>query len=132
MKKKINMKLYTDLEQSVKLAEVLPLDSADMYWSRCTITDFGDGKLKVSYSVEPCNISQTKHTKDDIPCWSLGRLFELIQINSRIEKTMLDQSGIFLYDISTEDNDFRTHTQEELIDACIEFILELEKRDLLF
>jgi hypothetical protein len=26
------IKSYTDLEQSKKLAEVLPIDSADMYW----------------------------------------------------------------------------------------------------
>ena len=45
---------------------------------------------------------------------------------------MLDQSGVFLYELLMEDEGYRTVCQEELIDACIEFILELEKRDLLF
>ena len=62
------IKSYTDIFQSKKLAEILPLESADMWWSRCTITDFGDGVLKVSYAVEPCNISQFRNTKEDIPC----------------------------------------------------------------
>ena len=113
------MRLHTNLEQSKKLAEILPLNSADYY--------YGNGS-----TLTKREWSETDHDEDDIPCWSLGRLFELIQINCRIEKTMFDQSGIFLYDISTEDNDFRTVCQEELVDACIEFILELEKRNLLF
>ena len=72
------MKSYTDLEQSKKLAEILPIESADMWWSRCTITDFGDNTLKVSYAIEPCNISQFKNTKEDIPCWSLAALLRVI------------------------------------------------------
>lgn len=113
------MRLYTNLEQSIKLAEILPLDSANYY--------YGNGSTLIMQEW-----SKIDHDEDDIPCWSLGKLLDLIQVEYKIEKTMFDQSGIFLYDISTEDNDYRTHTQEELIDACIEFILELEKRDLLF
>ena len=68
---------YTSIEQAKHLIKLgLNPNTADMYWSRCTITDFSDGKLKVSYAVEPCNISQAKHTKDDISCWSLGALLE--------------------------------------------------------
>lgn len=76
MSKKV--KSFTSLEQSKKLAEILPHESADMYWSRCTITDFGDGVLKVSYTVEPCNISKFRNTKEDIPCWSLAALLDVL------------------------------------------------------
>ena len=79
------IKSFTDLEQSKKLVEILPIESADMWWSRCTITDFDDGALKVSYAVEPCNISQFRNTKEDIPCWGLVTLFNVIpQINDWI------------------------------------------------
>ena len=79
------IKSFTDLEQSKKLAEILPIESADMWWSRCTIIDFDDGALKVSYAVEPCNISQFRNTKEDIPCWSLVALFNVMpQINGGI------------------------------------------------
>lgn len=50
-----------------------------------SFTDFSDGALKVSYAVEPCNISQFRNTKEDIPCWSLVALFNVMpQINDWI------------------------------------------------
>ena len=82
------IKSYTDIEQSKKLAEILPIESADMWWSRCTITDFGDGVLKVSYAVEPCNISQFRNTKEDIPCWSLAALLKLIPNFNMFKRTI--------------------------------------------
>jgi len=82
------IKAYTDLEQSKKLTEILPLESADMWWSRCTIADFGDGILKISYSVEPCNISQFRNTNEDIPCWSLSALSEILKCCERCEITL--------------------------------------------
>ena len=82
------IKSFTDLEQSKKLAEILPIESADMWWSRCTITDFGDGVLKVSYAVEPCNISQFRNTKEDIPCWSLAALLKLIPNFNMFKRTI--------------------------------------------
>jgi hypothetical protein len=115
------MRLYTNLEQSIKLAEILPLDSADYY--------YGNGNESTLVKHE---WSEIDHDEDDIPCWSLGKLLDLIQVDYKIEKFMLDQTGIFLYEFLMEDEDYRTFCQEELIDACIEFILELKKRDLLF
>ena len=82
------IKSYTDIEQSKKLAEILPIESADMWWSRCTITDFGDGVLKVSYAIEPCNISQFRNTKEDIPCWSLAALLKLIPNFDMFKRTI--------------------------------------------
>ena len=79
--------ICTSLEQSKKLLSLgLDPSTADMWWSRCTITDFGDNNLKVSYAVTPCNISQFKNTDKDIPCWSLTALLELMPIGSHIEK----------------------------------------------
>lgn len=115
------MRLYTNLEQSIKLAEILPLDSADYY--------YGNGNRSTLVKHE---WSETDHDEDDIPCWSLGKLLDLIQVEYKIEKFMLDQSGVFLYELLMEYDDYRTVCQRELIDACIEFILELKKRDLLF
>ena len=49
-----------------------------MYWSKCTIIDFGDGTLKVSYTAVPCNISQFKNNDEDIPAWSLSALLDIL------------------------------------------------------
>ena len=61
------IKSYTDLEQSKKLAEILPFESADM----CYIN--GDvGKISIG------ELGNNVHDEDDIPCWSLAALLELI------------------------------------------------------
>ena len=118
------MKAYTDIEQSKVLVEILPFESADMFWSRCTITDFGDGVLKVSYAVEPCNISQFRNTKKDVPCWSLSTLLDVLPSST------LD---------SSDDHHYRVHCRERFtewhdnaIDACVEMIIKLNKEGLLW
>lgn len=81
----MNTDICTSIEQSKKLLSLgLDPSTADMWWSRCTITDFGDNDLKVSYAVTPCNISQFKNTDKDIPCWSFTALLELMPIGSHI------------------------------------------------
>ena len=55
------MKSYTDVEQSKKLAEILPNKTADM-WYHPYLSDYPD-------YVERCSIH-------NIPCWSLAALLE--------------------------------------------------------
>ena len=69
------MKSYTDLEQSKKLAEVLPLESADM-WYQHTGISIKDGAEKQIYF--PMVIRDSE-SDEDIPCWSMGRLWEICQ-----------------------------------------------------
>ena len=122
------MKAYTDIEQSRKLAEILPLDSADMYWSRCTITDFDDDVLKVSYAVEPCNISQFRNTKEDIPCWSLAALLSILPkvINN---ETLFIETSPALWHIGYRN--IYTARADNPIDACYEMVLKLNELNLL-
>ena len=141
------IKSFTDLEQSKKLAEILPIESADMWWSRCTITDFGDGTLKVSYAVEPCNITQFRNTKEDIPCWSLVALFNVMpQINDWITPhghkndklsqfepkicKILEHSIIPSYKV-TYGNGLSTDIYDNPVDAAFEMILKLHELGIL-
>lgn len=62
------MKAYTDLEQSKRLAEFLPLDSADMRYA-----PFGD--------THPWFIKGSLIEKDSIPCWSLDALMDILPAN---------------------------------------------------
>ena len=78
------MKAYADLEQSKKLAEILPLESADMFYDG--VQDLYKKKV---YNI-PLNGSsitvRTGHiiTKEGIkanlllPCWSLAALLDII------------------------------------------------------
>lgn len=118
------IKSYTDIPQSKILAEILPIESADMWWSRCTITDFGDGILKVSYAVEPCNISQFRNTKEDIPCWSLSALLAVLAkvINN---ETLFVETSPALWHIGYRN--IHTKRADNLINACYEMILKLHE-----
>ena len=131
------MKGYTDLSQSKKLAEFLPLESADMWWSRCTITDFGDGVLKVSYAVEPCNISQFRNTREDVPCWSLAALLWMLPIigegediaNPFIAKIPTGEYYVVYATLYKEIDSSGIYSNP--VDACYELIIKLHEQNLL-
>lgn len=121
------MKSYTDLEQSRKLAGILPIETADMDWSMLTSTP------------TLLALQWTKTTKKlpNIPAWSLSKLCELIEVEYKIEKSYLDQSGICTYSFIFEGLSdgqpgyYRTYEQEEIIDAAVEFIEFLKRNGLL-
>ena len=142
------MKGYTSLEQSKKLAEILPIESADMYYFTIIrdypyikiITKIMDGSFSSDY---------------DTPCWSLAALMHLLPS----EFTERDEYSETTYKIDirkyalTDDVDvyqiaygnYRWHEdgshswsdminsgeREELIDACYEMILKLHEQKLL-
>ena len=70
----MNIKSYTDLEQSKKLAKFLPLESADM-WYQHTGFSIKDGSEKPIYF--PMIIRDCESDKD-IPCWSLSALISVL------------------------------------------------------
>ena len=124
------MKAYTDLEQSKKLAEILPLESADMHYATWTILD-GD------FIVSPNQGSTIENLQEDygnqiIPCWSLAALQDIIKINYKLEKTFLDQSDYCTYSLYDSDEPtFRTFEYDNPVDACYEMIIKLHKLKML-
>ena len=138
------IKSFTDILQSKKLAEILPIESADMWWSKCTIIDFGDGVLKVSYAVEPCNISQFRNTKEDIPCWSLTALFNVIPKDESIECSIsfgyYDSKGEYIKKWlcafekegeTTDDYIIETFDGDNPVDACYQMVIRLKEMNLI-
>lgn len=116
------IKSYTDLEQSKKLAEILPLESVDMWYSY-----YGNSKYNptIAYKGQQwflCQIRNSLH--DDIPCWSLTALlsiFECYEINKFGNTIQFDAKGIAL---STKEN-------ETIIDIVVDTIILLHKQNLL-
>ena len=103
------MKAYTDIEQSKRLAEILPLESADMYY----YTVNGD-IYKTPNMIE--RIDDLDVDDKSIPCWSLAALLELIPnyvINKVDDKIY---SNLYYSFKSSHDN---------LVDAAFEMIREL-------
>lgn len=132
------MKSYTDLEQSKKLAEILPIESADMHYNnasikginyvdeyRAELMDYNTAlKVLSKYSINPLF--------GIIPCWSLVSLLDIIKIDYKLEKSLFDQSDYFTYAVYDSDEPkFRTYEYDEPIDALFEMILKLREKDLL-
>lgn len=123
------MKSYTDIEQSKKLSEILPMESADMWYSY-----YGNPKYNppIAYEDEQWFLCQFKNSwYSDIPCWSLAALLDVLKDAIKIEKILLGQSDMFTYSILGDSYDYRTYEHENLIDACYEMIIKSHESNLL-
>ena len=130
-------KAYTDLEQSQKLAKILPLDSADMHYIN------GGGQPVLT------GWAECEHDYDDIPCWSLDALMELLpETVTVIDKEDEEDYTDYILCIIKEDGQWTIYYEEEahsalttewlvdktsenLIDAAYNVIVELHSRELL-
>ena len=122
------IKSYTDLQQSRKLAEILPLESADGCWKGTT-------------NLLAANTTFWLYTKyikgKGIPAWSLAALLNIIPKH-------IKDYNVLRIDISENDtsiwydeigygvnNDLPDITMEYTVDACYEMILKLHELNLL-
>ena len=125
------IKAYTDLEQSKKLAEILPVESADMRYA-----SLGDTHPWVW---EEARIRLLEN--DSVPCWSLAALYSILP-NNKNESTTLSRGGWQIdspeylnnwwceYEDDSCENDFSVSANNP-IDACYEMILKLYERNML-
>lgn len=120
------VKSYTDLSQSKVIAKILPLDSANLWWSRACIIN--DESLHIGYSVEPINLSQFKYTDEDIPCWSLSALLNVLPYPT------LYQQGDGAWGLDAWVEQVKPYSVKNAIcevDACVEMIIKLHEQKLL-
>lgn len=108
------MKSYTDIEQSKKLAEFLPLESADMYYS-----PLGD-------DTHPWVLEGNLFEKDAVLCWSLAALLNTIE-RAAIFKT----SQGWACQTYVESKAIISNYHSNPVDACVEMILKLHDLKLL-
>ena len=109
-------KICTGILQSKKLAEILPLESADMYYSNHSLENY--------YSPIPI-IGKYSAMHNQIPCWSISALLEIIRNNGRYELQMFEGGYYF------EANGFMTESYFNPVDICYEFILKLHELNML-
>ena len=128
------MKSYTDLEQSKKLAEILPLESADCFWDYDGLQKFH----RISWFEEGYNKeSQLRLDENNVCAWSLAALLDAIpkcigdynifrmDINDIDTSMWYDEIG---YGVNTELPDI---TLESPTDACVEMIIKLHEQNIL-
>ena len=127
------MKAYTDLEQSHKLAEILPLESADMYY--CYGMNI-DTKIW-SFDDTPTIIDADNQVDvDDIPCWSLAALLNVLPKNLDIGRPVLATNyrgyyWVSYFDEYMKEKKFTSKIYNNPVDACYELILKLYEQNLL-
>ena len=114
------IKSYTDIEQAKKLAEILPLESADMYYMETSPNNYTIGVLQ--RMERDMLLNQAEYYKM-FPCWSLTALLNVLP------SATLDSSN---------DHHFRFHCMERYtewydnpVDTCVEMIIRLNKLKML-
>ena len=109
------MKIATTIEQSKKLAEILPIESADMCWFR------GDTETPKIYSKDMMKDSMSV----TLPCWSLAALLEQFEDTSGLAR----EYGLwFCYD---NRKSYCTKHHDNPVDACYEMIIKLKEENIL-
>jgi len=136
------IKAYTDLEQSKKLAEILPLESADMCY-KC----FGEE----TYDLTFCVVSYSEWAKEYkelydkagiqvIPCWGLSALISIIpqEIFDGEYIINITEGRDNRWALTYDHYENRKHSYyslsigaDNLVDACYETINKLHKLKML-
>ena len=124
------MKAFTDIEQSNKLAEILPIESADGFYEAQQNPITGDWEDLLFVGNEWASEEVV------IPAWSLAALLSVLpSVIRRKGKRMfltLEKAGAYnLYYKSKNRLDELWETKEEPIDACVEMIEILHKEKLI-
>ena len=111
------MKAYTDLEQSKKLAEILPLGSADVFYDQYGVIRIGNPKERYS-------------DYHQLPVWSLAALLDVLP-RIDIEKEICSDDT-FDYRVKAYIGDgYIGDWFDSPVDACVDMIIKLDEQKLL-
>lgn len=127
------MKFCTDIPQSKKLAEILPIKSADLWYAERYAGHVEGWQYVVentpTYGLSLTRPSENNYSQDtikDIPCWSLAALLELLPKNYLIEANK--KTTRTLYHITAISGEV-THYHQDLVDAAVEMLLKLYNKN---
>ena len=118
------IKSYTDIPQSKKLTEFLPIESADMEY--LAIKETGKLIAGVPFVKDDSEVEDSaySHIYDRISCWSLAALLGVLPNENMLVKTTDGEYYCLAKDVMTKHYD-------NPVDACYEMVLKLHKLNLL-
>lgn len=116
------MKAFTDLEQGRKLTEILPIESADMYWWFASANNTN----KRYYYIEAMDDADFNEEEGHIRAWSLVALLGVLPY-PYIEE---NYRGKWTCKVEQENTTY-LYEADNPIDACYEMIVELNKHNLI-
>lgn len=121
------IKSFTSLEQSKKLAEILPLESADMWWLYVT----AQGKHIAMMYEEPdphylARMESYGIKNAAIRCWSLAALLSVLP-----DYTLQTNMDGTVFVVCESKKPMISDTYDNPIDACVAMIEKLNELNLL-
>jgi hypothetical protein len=111
------IKSYTDIEQSRKLATILPLESADMYW-------WYSGKRYYIEAIDDGDFNE----KGDIRAWSLVALLSMLDFPS-LTQNKEDEWEVCV--LNHKSDGYIEVSANNPVDACVAMIEKLHELNLL-
>jgi hypothetical protein len=116
----VTIKSYTDISQSKKLAEILPIESADM----CYIQDLLAGGKYGKYKPYIGDLIPA-YGQDRIKCWSLASLLGVLP-----DYTLQTNTDGTVFVVCDSKKPMISDAYNNPVDACYEMILKLHELDL--
>ena len=127
---KKTIKMCTDIPQSEKLAEFLPLESADMIWV------LANPDLPMIKAIAYEDSEKSKYY-EILPAWSLAVLLNVIPKHIKGFNVLRIDIGDDDFSIWYEEigfgvsNELPDITMASAVDACVEMIVNLHEQELL-
>lgn len=116
------MKSYTDIEQCKKLAEILPIESADMYYTPY---------LNDEHWYNTPNIGEACIPLNELPAWSLTALLEVLPYPQLSKDKLGGGKEGWMVSVYPDNCRYDSFWHENPIDCCMEIILKLHEQKLL-
>ena len=119
------IKSYTDIEQSRKLVEILPLESADMKWFFWK--EEIDAPKTPTFGYSKTAAESYKDTEAVyLPCWSFASLLGVLP-----DYTLQTNTDGKVFVICESKRPMISDAYDNPVDACYELILDLHEQKLL-
>lgn len=143
------MKSYTGIEQSKKLAEILPLESADMRYGYIAPYDYSDRMYDGGYDEIPYpkdflikNANFADEYDAELSCWSLAALLGVLPNNENISTNLskggyristLEYTNSWFVDYEDETNGLNNcvTSADNPVDVCVAIIEKLHELKML-
>ena len=119
-------KSYSDLQQSKKLAEILPIESADISYYK--LKEASDDCYRILVDNEE-HYDETG-TLDVIPSWSLAALLNILP-EYNLRRTDWYYKINHKIVVNVNDDNYASKNYDNAVDACVDMIIELHEMNLL-
>ena len=110
------IKSHTDIEQSRKLAEILPLKSADMYW----------WSTSLRYYIEAMDDGDFNEEEGHVRAWSLAALLGVLP-----DYTLQTNTDGTVFVVCESKKPMISDAYDNPVDACVAMIEKLHELNLL-